>query len=107
MTSASSRDAPSRQAPRSVIWPWSDGLRSTPLDAQQACTTTAKAPGGSSARHVVVAGYDIETPRLLLNSACPQCPDGVVNSSGLVGKHLMVHSNHGVFGEMDQEIRSY
>jgi choline dehydrogenase-like flavoprotein len=59
------------------------------------------------AHHVVVAGYSIETPRLLLNSACPPCPDGVANSSGLVGKYLMVHSNHGVFGEMDDEIRWY
>ncbi len=59
------------------------------------------------ARHVVVAGYSIETPRLLLNSACPACPDGAANSSGLVGTHLMVHSNHGVFGEMDDEIRGY
>ena len=59
------------------------------------------------ARHVVVAGYSIETPRLLLNSACPPCPDGVANSSGLVGKYLMVHANHGVFGEMDDEIRWY
>jgi choline dehydrogenase-like flavoprotein len=53
------------------------------------------------ARHVIVAGYSIETPRLLLNSACPQFPDGVANRNGLVGKYLMVHSNHGVFGEME------
>lgn len=59
------------------------------------------------ARHVVVAGYSIETPRLLLNSACPQFPDGLANSSGLVGKSLMVHSNHAVWGEMDEEIRCY
>ena len=59
------------------------------------------------ARHVVVAGYSIETPRLLLNSVCPQCPNGAANSSGLVGKYLMVHSNHGVFGEMEDEIRWY
>ena len=59
------------------------------------------------ARHVVVAGYSIETPRLLLNSACPAWPDGVANSHGLVGKGLMVHSNHGVFGEMDDEVRWY
>ena len=59
------------------------------------------------ARHVVVAGYSVETPRLLLNSASPVCPDGVANSNGLVGRYLMVHSNHGVFGEMDDEIRWY
>ena len=59
------------------------------------------------ARHVVVAGYSIETPRLLLNSACTQFPDGVANRNGLVGKYLMVHSNQGVFGEMEDEIRWY
>jgi choline dehydrogenase-like flavoprotein len=59
------------------------------------------------ARHVVVAGYSIETPRLLLNSACPECPDGVANSNGLVGRYLMVHANHGTYGELDDEIRGY
>jgi choline dehydrogenase-like flavoprotein len=59
------------------------------------------------ARHVVAAGYSIETPRLLLNSACAQFPQGLANSSGLVGKCVMVHANHGVFGEMDREIRWY
>ncbi len=34
------------------------------------------------ARHVVVAGYAIETPRLLLNSACPDFPDGLANDDG-------------------------
>lgn len=59
------------------------------------------------AGQVVLAGYSIETPRLLLNSACPECPDGVANSNGLVGKYLMVHANHGVYGELDDEIRWY
>jgi choline dehydrogenase-like flavoprotein len=59
------------------------------------------------ARNVVVAGYAIETPRLLLNSATAQHPDGLANSSGLVGKCLMVHSNHAVWGVMNDEIRWY
>ncbi|HKS88535.1 MAG TPA: GMC family oxidoreductase [Stellaceae bacterium] len=59
------------------------------------------------ARHVVVAGYAIETPRLLLNSACPQFPDGLANSSGLVGKNLMPQSNHAVYATFDEEIRWY
>ncbi|MBY5371093.1 GMC family oxidoreductase [Rhizobium leguminosarum] len=58
-------------------------------------------------RNVVVAGYAIETPRLLLNSATPMFPDGLANSSGLVGKNLMVQSNQAVWGRMDQEVRSY
>ena len=59
------------------------------------------------ARNVVVAGYSIETPRLLLNSACDRHPDGLANSSGLVGKSLMVHCNDAVWGIMEEEIRWY
>ncbi len=57
------------------------------------------------ARHVVVAGYAIETPRLLLNSATARYPDGLANSSGLVGKNLMTQSNQAVFGKMAEEVR--
>ena len=59
------------------------------------------------ARNVVVAGYAIETPRLLLNSATARYPDGLANSSGLVGKNLTVQANQAVWGRMDQEVRSY
>ncbi len=59
------------------------------------------------ARNVVVAGYAVETPRLLLNSATSRFPEGLANSSGLVGKNLMVQSNQAVWGLMDREIRSY
>ena len=59
------------------------------------------------ARHVVAAGYSIETPRLLLNSACPAFPEGLANRSSLVGKGLMAHGNHAVWGVMDEEIRWY
>jgi choline dehydrogenase-like flavoprotein len=59
------------------------------------------------ARDVVVAGYAIETPRLLLNSANSRYPDGLANGSGLVGKNLMVQTNQGVFGTMQDEIRWY
>ena len=59
------------------------------------------------ARNVVVAGYSIETPRLLLNSACGRYPNGLANGSDQVGRYLMVHSNHAVWSEMDEEIRWY
>jgi len=59
------------------------------------------------ARNVVVAGYAIETPRLLLMSANAQYPHGLANSSGLVGRNLTVQGNQAVWGTMDQEIRSY
>jgi choline dehydrogenase-like flavoprotein len=59
------------------------------------------------AHNVVVAGYAIETPRLLLNSASGKFPDGLANSSGLVGRNLMVQANQAVWGVMDEEVRSY
>jgi choline dehydrogenase-like flavoprotein len=59
------------------------------------------------ARNVVVAGYAIETPRLLLNSATAQFPDGLANSSGLVGRNLMVQLNQAAWGKVEQEVRSY
>lgn len=54
------------------------------------------------ARVIVVAGNAVETPRLLLLSTSRLFPDGLANSSGLVGKrfteHLAVFA-HGVFAE--------
>ncbi len=59
------------------------------------------------ARHVIMAGYAIETPRLLLNSATDRYPDGLANSSGLVGRNLMAHANQAVWGRMEEEVRWY
>jgi choline dehydrogenase-like flavoprotein len=80
-------------------------------DAQGRVTGVHYRPGGrwrfQQARNVVVAGYAIETPRLLLNSRSSRFPDGLANSSGLVGKNLTVQANQAVWGIMDEEIRSY
>src|SRR3546814_18539874 len=43
------------------------------------------------ARVVCVAGNSIESPRLLLNSSSSLFPDGLANSSGQVGPHLLPH----------------
>ncbi len=59
------------------------------------------------ARNVVVAGYAIETPRLLLNSANSEFPDGLANSSGLVGRNLMAQLNQAASGTVAEEIRAY
>lgn len=59
------------------------------------------------ARQLIVAGYAIETPRLLLNSACPRHPDGLANGSGLLGRNLMVHANQAAWGLLDEEVRWY
>ncbi len=59
------------------------------------------------ARNIAVAGYAIETPRLLLNSANDEFPDGLANASGLVGRNLMVQTNQAVWGQVGAEVRSY
>ncbi len=59
------------------------------------------------ARAVVVAGYAIETPRLLLNSGTDRFPHGLANSSGLVGRNLMSQSNQAAWGYMDELVRAY
>ncbi|MDQ2741527.1 MAG: GMC family oxidoreductase, partial [Chloroflexota bacterium] len=59
------------------------------------------------ARVVIVCGYAIETPRLLLNSACPGHEDGLANSSGTVGDYLMVQAGNVVLGKFADPIRMY
>ncbi|HEX5657169.1 MAG TPA: GMC family oxidoreductase N-terminal domain-containing protein [Polyangiales bacterium] len=59
------------------------------------------------ARNVVCAGYSIETPRLLLNSACAGHTEGLANANGMVGRGLMVHSNDAVYGDFEDDIRAY
>jgi choline dehydrogenase-like flavoprotein len=56
---------------------------------------------------VIVSGYSIETPRLLFNSACPQFPNGLANSSGLVGKNLMVHPGADVYGHFSEPLDNF
>lgn len=53
---------------------------------------------------VVVACNGIGTPRLLLNSASNLFPDGLANSSGLVGKNLMFHPYASIEGVFDEPL---
>ncbi|MDN4517746.1 GMC family oxidoreductase [Mycolicibacterium austroafricanum] len=55
----------------------------------------------------VLAANGIGTPRLLLNSATLQHPDGVANTSGLVGKRLMCHPLASVYGVYDEDLGSH
>jgi choline dehydrogenase-like flavoprotein len=59
------------------------------------------------AKNVIVAGYAVETPRLLLNSASSLFPEGLANSSGMVGRCFMVHSGHQVFARLPERINQY
>jgi choline dehydrogenase-like flavoprotein len=59
------------------------------------------------ARVVVVAANAIGTPRLLLLSGSPTHPDGLANSSGLVGRRLMIHPFANVAGLFDEDLESW
>jgi choline dehydrogenase-like flavoprotein len=54
------------------------------------------------ARAIVMAGNAVETPRLLLMSTSGRFPNGLANSSDLVGKYFTEHLNvytHGLFSD--------
>ena len=55
----------------------------------------------------VLCGNGIGTARLLLMSASPSHPDGLANSSGLVGKNLMLHPNCTVTAYYDEDLESW
>ena len=59
------------------------------------------------AKAVIVCGYAIETPRLLLNSACSGFENGLANSSGTVGRYLMAQAGNVVPGRFRELVRMY
>ena len=59
------------------------------------------------ARIVVLACNGIGTPRLLLNSTSALFPDGLANSSGLVGKNLMLHPIAVTMGAFDEDLEAH
>lgn len=67
----------------------------------------ATGSGSVSATRYVIAAHAIETPRLLLMSKSTQTPNGVANSSGHVGQHLMDHPIYLSWALTDQQIFGY
>ncbi len=59
------------------------------------------------ARFVAIAGYSIETPRLLLNSTSKRFPNGLCNGEDLVGRYVMVQGATQTAGRWSDEIRMY
>jgi choline dehydrogenase-like flavoprotein len=51
---------------------------------------------------VVIAGNGLGTPRLLLMSASPEHPGGLANSSGAVGRGLMIHPQISVVAHFEE-----
>jgi choline dehydrogenase-like flavoprotein len=59
------------------------------------------------ARAVAVAGYSIETPRLLLLSASKRFPNGLGNDHDQLGRYLMVQGAPQTAGRFAEEIRMF
>jgi choline dehydrogenase-like flavoprotein len=64
-------------------------------------------PHFQKAKAVIISGYAIETPRLLLNSAGPGFENGLANSSNTVGRYLMAQAGNVVMGRFDRPVRQY
>ncbi|UCG73906.1 MAG: GMC family oxidoreductase [Chromatiales bacterium] len=56
------------------------------------------------ARVVCIGGNVVETTRLLLNSTSERFPDGLANSSGMVGRNYMRHVLAGAVGVMPGQV---
>jgi choline dehydrogenase-like flavoprotein len=56
---------------------------------------------------VIVAMNGVGTPRILLNSTSTRFPDGLANSSGLVGRNLMFHPYAQISGVFDEPQDGY
>jgi choline dehydrogenase-like flavoprotein len=59
------------------------------------------------ARVIVIAGNSIQTPRLLLNSASSQFPNGLANGSGQVGKNYTRHLTASTYGIFPKPVNAY
>ena len=59
------------------------------------------------ARVVVMACNGVGTPRLLINSKSSLFPDGLANSSGLLGKNFMFHPSSVVTGIFEERLDTY
>lgn len=56
---------------------------------------------------VILAAFAVQTPRLLLLSKSDKHPNGLANSSGLVGKYIMTHSAGLIYGLFDDDTQCY
>ncbi|MGC4086272.1 MAG: response regulator [Vicinamibacterales bacterium] len=59
------------------------------------------------AKAVVLCANGAETPRLLLNSSSSRFPNGLANSSGVVGTHLMFNTYYGVNAQFEHPLNEH
>jgi choline dehydrogenase-like flavoprotein len=81
------------------------------VDETGRCTGVAYRHDGREglqrAAAVCVAGYSIETPRLLLNSTSARFPYGLANGEDQVGRYLMVQGAPQMAGRFPEPLRQY
>jgi choline dehydrogenase-like flavoprotein len=58
-------------------------------------------------RAVILAANGAETPRLLLLSTSPRFPNGLANTSGLVGKYLMWNAHGDTYAQFEHPLNEY
>jgi choline dehydrogenase-like flavoprotein len=56
---------------------------------------------------VVLAAWSGQNPRIMLNSASERHPQGLANSSGLLGKYLMAHFSSGTWAIFDEDVENH
>jgi choline dehydrogenase-like flavoprotein len=59
------------------------------------------------AKSVILSANGAETPRLLLMSTSSQFPDGMANSSGVVGKYLMFNTQNPSYGLFEHQLNEF
>jgi glucose dehydrogenase len=80
--------------------------RVTQIDYIDWGTGPTQKTGSIKAKIFVIAANAIETPRLLLMSqSAGRKPEGVANSSGMVGRHLMDHPYYVAWGLLPKEAK--
>jgi glucose dehydrogenase len=84
-----------------------DLRRVTQIDYIDYGTGPTEKTGSIKAKIFVIAANTIETPRLLLMSQnAGRKPEGVANSSGMIGRHLMDHPYYVAWGLLPKESKA-
>jgi choline dehydrogenase-like flavoprotein len=56
---------------------------------------------------VVLAAWSAQNPRIMFNSSTDKHPNGLANSSGLLGKYMMSHFSSGTWAMFDEDIQNH
>ena len=106
--------SPSGRKPSPAAWscaPTPESSASKPMPTAKpparATTTRTARRTSSPPNAVVLAMNGIGSPRIMLNSTSDAYPDGLCNSSGLLGKNLMFHPYAMVSGLFDDGLQTY